>query len=401
MKHMFLLISMFGITFVMHSCVDDGPNCDEETIDEQMEDLFETYSNECSGSVADCEGCGQAIEEYVDFLKSIKSCASSAEGLDEEYIEGFIGDLEDELDDMGCSHDDDDDEEEEEGCNLEFKFTSYLDPSRHSFVASHITDYEPEFVNFSVTPLEVNKIKSGPASYPGTSSGQPDANSGVYNNPLPGYYDIASIDDRNCKVVKRFLLPGFHILDHDLRVGGSVTRLDFISNDVKYFSTIANISIGETWNDNALKEDYRPELNFTCWFNSEKVLNNGGSVVVTQAENKTADWQEFATTLKMPEVASDFDLFPGTITLVDYSDPVGYSLPESEDDRSGGSVSVTVNKTSNFSQRDGDMEALLNQAYELYVTYDNYYLESATGTIKLEGSIEILWVGNSLKNNED
>ena len=284
-------------------------------------------------------------------------------------------------------------------CNMDFTFSSFLDPTDNSFIAQHITNYDTEFTNFSITPLTINNMRAGTTIYPGVFSGQVDGNTGTYRAPLPGYYDIASIDDKNCKVVKRYLVPGFYIVDHDLKIGDSDTRLDFIANDVTH--NMLSFSIGSNWNEHASGEELRPALSFSCWTPSgENVLLHGGEAEVIQAEYVYADWQKFKTTLRLPGIASDYDLFPGSHILNNHTEETGYSIPDNETDRSGGSVHVTVNKTTNFSQKHNDMEDLLNQAYELHVKYDNFYVKGQEGSVRINGSIVIVWVGNSTTPQE-
>lgn len=262
-------------------------------------------------------------------------------------------------------------------CDLEFEYTG-INPNYGYFLASHITNYPTEFENFIIQPVEVNNMMAGNAAYPGKLAGQRNGNTGFYNNPLPGSYDINSRDDRDCTVLKRFIVPGFYNVDHNLKIDDNVTRMNLVKNDVFMNSGKQFISFGSNWNDRVNPEEnpiiendvpLRPELTiFDIGFDHD-IFQPGFHSYNMNTENI----HSLILRLGLP-VDGEVELF-------------------SSDFSEGGTVNIDVTRSENFAPNEEELE----QHFQIFIDISD--LKFGINHI-VNGAILITWIGNQTPAQE-
>ncbi|SNR16390.1 Protein of unknown function [Tenacibaculum jejuense] len=221
-------------------------------------------------------------------------------------------------------------------------------------------------------------MRAGNAAYPGKRAGQLNGNEGEFDNPLPGSYDISSVDDQFCRVVKRFIFPGFYIVDHNLKLNDNITRLDLVKNDVFMNDGISLLSIGGRWNDRFDPVD-------------DPIISND---VVLRPQITIVDFSE--------------DFFDPGFKVYNPRDLADVSLQipidgELEDFRPNFGTNGTITKDVIRSQNFEPNEEILEQQYQILIKFTDVQLRNSFGAGPdqlLNGSILITWVGTDTPPQE-
>ncbi len=259
-------------------------------------------------------------------------------------------------------------------CDLEFK----ANVVQRFFSVSHVTNYETQFENYSITPLEVNNMRAGNAAYPGRRVGQLNGNEGEFDNPLPGSYDVSSVDDQSCRVVKRFIFPGFYIVDHNLKLNDNITRLDLVKNDIFMNDSGTLLTIGGRWNDRFDPVD-------------DPLISND---VVLRPQITIVDFSENF-------FDPGFQVYnPRDLADVSLQIPIGGEL---EDFRpnfgANGSITKDVTRSEIFEPN----EEILAQKFQIAIKFVDVKLRNSFGAgpeQTLNGEILITWVGTETPPQE-
>lgn len=260
---------------------------------------------------------------------------------------------------------------------------------------SHNVTYITNSKEYRINPVTVNTIRAGLSMKPFQKVGKSTnlLSESCYQNASPGYYDYSSSDNWGCTSNGRLLIPGYYIVENDIKIDNNFTRLNISPTDFRQLRGHEWWEIGESFS----ASDNRDEE----WTNRPyiKIKNTGSSFEVKNFETG----QE--------EVFFSDDVNIAVEYFVPHNDlsHIRFSTDEidrfsSLDGKTQGSMQYNLKRSTGFEDEDYVFDLTIN--FKGVIVYiDNLlrldqsrYISDTYGKqyFVLNGSMRIVWVGNNM-----